>query len=152
MIDVFVADEFASAVKNETLISAALKTLHHQGRQDEVEMTVMIDVDERLRDLNLQFRGLDATTDVLSFPADEFDPDTGLRYLGDIIISYPTAEAQAEAAGVSVDAELQLLVIHGVLHLLGHDHANPDEKARMWADQKAILDELGLTIQQLPEE
>ena len=152
MIDVFVADEFEAAVNTETLTNAALKTLHHQGRQDEVELTLLIDADERLRELNLQFRGLDTTTDVLSFPADEFDPDTGLRYLGDIIISFPTAEAQAEAAGVSVDAELQLLVIHGVLHLLGHDHANPDEKARMWADQKAILDELGLTIQQLPEE
>jgi len=152
MIDVFFADEYAPAVEPEALINAALATLHHQGRQDEVEMTLLIETDERMQELNLQFRGLDATTDVLSFPADELDPDTGLKYLGDIIISFPTAEAQAKAAGVSVEAELQLLVIHGVLHLVGHDHANPEEKARMWAAQKAILEGLGLTIEQLPED
>jgi probable rRNA maturation factor len=67
-------------------------------------------------------------------------------YLGDIAISLPRATAQAEAAGHPVAAELQLLTVHGVLHLLGHDHAEPEEKAAMWAAQAAVLATLGVTL------
>ena len=97
-----------------------------------------------MRELNRQFRNIDAPTDVLSFPADFSDPENGIPYLGDIIISYPSAKEQSYAGGHSIEAELQLLVVHGILHLLGHDHADPEEKADMWAAQKEILHDLGL--------
>jgi probable rRNA maturation factor len=109
-------------------------------------LSIVIGDDAQLQELNRQFLGLDAPTDVLSFPADEVDPDSGERYLGDVIISLPRAAAQAEAAGHSVQDELQLLVVHGVLHLLGFDHADPDEKERMWGIQAQVLHQLGLTI------
>jgi probable rRNA maturation factor len=114
-------------------------------------MTVALETVERLHQLNHEFLGIDQPTDVLSFPSDEMDPDTNLRYLGDVIISYEQAGKQAEAAGESIEDELQLLVIHGVLHLLGHDHSEPDEKARMWAAQKEILALLGCRITTFPE-
>lgn len=110
------------------------------------EVTLLLADDARLRELNRQFRGVDAPTDVLSFPAGEDVPSLPGEppYLGDIAISVPYAARQAAAAGHSLAAELQLLAIHGALHLLGHDHGTPGEKARMWAVQAAILEGLGL--------
>jgi probable rRNA maturation factor len=80
---------------------------------------------------------------VLSFPADDTDPDSGERYIGDILISYPSAATQAASAGHTIREELQLLVVHGVLHLLGFDHAAPEEKTRMWEIQTQVLESLG---------
>ncbi|HRQ31500.1 MAG TPA: rRNA maturation RNase YbeY, partial [Anaerolineales bacterium] len=96
--------------------------------------------------------GIDSPTDVLSFPASESDPDTGSPYLGDILISIPRAKAQAKIAGHALELEIQLLIVHGVLHLLGHDHAQPKEKAKMWKAQKEILESLGLGAIQIREE
>ncbi|MGB8252016.1 MAG: rRNA maturation RNase YbeY [Anaerolineaceae bacterium] len=89
---------------------------------------------------------MDDTTDVLSFPADEKDPETGKGYLGDIIISYPRATQQAAGAGHTTGDELSLLVIHGVLHLAGHDHAEVDEERIMFALQNDALNRLNLSI------
>ena len=86
--------------------------------------------------------GLDEPTDVLSFSAREKDPDTGQLYLGDIIISYPRAEAQAAAGKHLVLAEVQLLTMHGLLHLLGYDHVEEEQKQAMWAIQSSILNQL----------
>lgn len=107
------------------------------------DLTLVLTDDEEIRALNRDFRGMDAPTDVLAFPADETDPQTGRRYLGDIVISWPRARAQAAAHGHPPEAEVQLLVVHGVLHLLGFDHDEPEAKARMWALQKDILTRLG---------
>ena len=101
--------------------------------------------DAQIQALDRDFLGKNAPTDVLSFPACETDPETGRRYLGDIIISVPRAEAQSMAAGHPLEAELSLLVVHGVLHLLGHDHAGVVEKKRMWAAQKEALTRLGIS-------
>ncbi len=108
------------------------------------DLTVVLMDDAGLQALNRDYLGIDAPTDVLSFPAAETDPQSGRRYLGDILISVPRAGQQALAAGHAVEAEVQLLVIHGVLHLLGHDHAEPTQKSRMWAAQAAILQSIGL--------
>jgi probable rRNA maturation factor len=70
----------------------------------------------------------------------------GAGYLGDIVISLPRARHQASAAGHSLNDELQLLVVHGVLHLLGHDHDTPNRKKKMWAVQDEILRNLGVRI------
>jgi probable rRNA maturation factor len=121
---------------------AAVKTLTHQVVAG--DLTVLLSDDAQVRELNRHYLGIDAPTDVLSFPAGEADPDTGVTYLGDVIISVPQAGAQARAAGHGLEAEVQLLVVHGVLHLLGHDHAQPEAKGRMWAAQADVLSQLGL--------
>jgi probable rRNA maturation factor len=109
------------------------------------DLTIVLVDDARIQELNRDFLGHDATTDVLSFPADEADPDTGHRYLGDVVISFVRAVEQAIEGGHTVEAEMQLLVVHGVLHLLGHDHASKGEKERMWAAQAKVLESLGVS-------
>jgi probable rRNA maturation factor len=117
-----------------------------------LELSIILTDEARLQELNLNYLGIDAPTDVLSFPASETDPETGARYIGDILISLPRAQAQADAAGHPLEAEVQLLVVHGVLHLLGHDHAQAEEKARMWQAQAEVLERLGLGHIQIREE
>ena len=109
------------------------------------DITIVLTDDRQLHELNLDYLGVDAPTDVLSFPASEMDPETGTAYLGDIILSIPRAIAQAQAGGHPVEAEAQLLVVHGTLHLLGYDHATDEEKAVMWGEQAKVLEKLGLS-------
>ena len=118
----------------------------------EVDLSIILTDDARLHELNLNYLGVDAPTDVLSFPASETDPETGARYIGDILISLPRAESQAAAAGHALESEVQLLVVHGVLHLLGHDHAQAEDKARMWKAQAEVLEKLGLGNIRISEE
>lgn len=151
MIHVLIEPPFDILVPAEILERAALFTIQHACSDETVEFTVVIDSDEKLQQLNREFLGIDAPTDVLSFPSEEFDPDEQAQYIGDVIISYPRAETQAQLAGHPTIDELQLLVVHGTLHLLGHDHAEPKEKAVMWAAQTEILNALGCQIKQLPE-
>ncbi|RPJ24362.1 MAG: rRNA maturation RNase YbeY [Chloroflexi bacterium] len=134
------------------LADAAKAALEHESQPLDSELSIILTDEARLHELNLNYLGIDAPTDVLSFPASETDPETGARYIGDILISAPRAQAQAEAAGHPLEAELQLLVVHGVLHLLGHDHARPEEKARMWKAQAEALESLGLGHIQIREE
>jgi len=122
---------------------AALSVLIAAGGE-KADLSIVLTNDERIQVLNRDYRGIDAPTDVLSFTADEPDPETGATYFGDVIISCQRAEKQALAGGHSLVAEIQLLVIHGVLHLLGHDHDDPDEKARMWAAQVKALQTLDI--------
>ncbi|MEN6410014.1 MAG: rRNA maturation RNase YbeY [Anaerolineaceae bacterium] len=143
MIEIQIAEAFQPALDGEILSQTIQAALKHQHAPEDAELTVVVDDDEAVHTLNRDFRGVDDTTDVLSFPADEVDPESGHPYLGDIIISYPQASRQAAAGGHSIQAELQLLVVHGVLHLLGHDHAEADEKERMWSAQSEILSQLG---------
>jgi len=133
----------------ERAVQAALK---HQKEPLDVDLSIVLADDARLHELNRDYLGVDAPTDVLSFPASETDPETGARYIGDIIISVPYAAKGATKAGHPLESELQLLVVHGVLHLLGHDHAGPKEKARMWKAQAKILESLGLGSIQIREE
>ncbi|RJP55541.1 MAG: rRNA maturation RNase YbeY [Anaerolineaceae bacterium] len=126
----------------DLLEQAALAALTHQSAEG--DLTIVLTDDEQIHRLNRDFLGIDAPTDVLSFPASETDPETGARYLGDILLSVQRAEAQAQAAGHSLADETRLLVVHGVLHLLGHDHAEEEEKAKMWMAQGEILEGLGL--------
>jgi probable rRNA maturation factor len=109
------------------------------------DMTVVLGDDAELRELNRRYMDVDAYTDVLSFPSNEIDPESGERYLGDVLISVPLAAMQAQAAGHAIESEVQLLVVHGVLHLLGYDHADAEAKAGMWAAQARVLDSLGLS-------
>lgn len=110
-------------------------------------LTIWLTDDATLAALNDQFRGEPKPTDVLSFAADDAFPvaDT-LPYLGDIAISVPYAERTARRGGHATIDELQLLVIHGVLHLLGYEHDDADAEAAMWAAQTHLLARLGATI------
>ncbi len=140
-------------LKLDHLLMAAAKTaLQHEAAPADAELTLVITGDARLRELNQQFRDEAKPTDVLSFPSEEKDLESGHRYLGDVVISLPRARAQAKAAGHPLQVELQLLTVHGILHLLGHDHGSAQEKALMWAAQDAILKNLGLSIRSLMAE
>jgi probable rRNA maturation factor len=116
-------------------------TLEQAGRPDG-DLSLLITDDEHIQQLNRDYLDVDEPTDVLSFPADFTDPDTNSIYLGDVILSYPRAREQAEAEGHSLEHELELLVVHGVLHLFGYDHIDPEDKKRMWSIQGKILSDL----------
>ena len=111
-----------------------------------------VEADE-IRELNRNFRQVDSVTDVLSFESDgEIDPETGTEYLGDIIICLEQAAKQAEQSGHSVENEVALLEIHGLLHLLGYDHMDDAEKDEMWHYQDLYLDKCGIKLNRRPGE
>jgi probable rRNA maturation factor len=140
----------AAQVDLETLQRAAQKALDLDGTQQQADLSLVLTEEGQVRALNAQYMGIDAPTDVLSFSSGETDPDTQVYYLGDVVISYPQAVLQAQAGGHKLMDELQLLVVHGVLHLLGYDHADDAEKARMWARQAEILSYLGCAVTMPP--
>lgn len=127
---------------------------------EEVEVPCIVEVvltgDEEIHQTNLEMRGVDRPTDVLSFPmfelrpgekpqADWADPDTDKVFLGDMMISLERAEAQAEEYGHSLEREICYLAVHSVLHLLGYDHLDEGPmKAQMRAREEAILENLGI--------
>ena len=140
------------AVDEEMLFRTAQVVLDEEMDR-EASVGIVITDDETVRALNREYRGYDETTDVLSFglsemakPAAEGEeqvdfptaPD-GWLHLGEIIISYETAARQASEAGKRVDEELRLLLVHGILHLVGYDHAEPEEEAIMRAREQALL-------------
>lgn len=107
---------------------------------------VFID-DEKMHEMNLKYRGVDRTTDVLSFAfndvPDEFESE--VEMLGDIYISIPKAIAQAEEYEHSVKRELSFLAVHGFLHILGYDHMTPEDEVVMFDLQKEVLEDAGIT-------
>lgn len=106
-------------------------------------LTVTLTSAGRVQELNREYAGLDEPTDVLSFAAEDqpYAVEPGEPpYLGDVVIAVPVAEEQARELGHSLLAELQMLVIHGTLHLLGYDHGTPEEQAEMWAFESAARD------------
>ena len=146
MINLKTEPSLRGEVDGAPLRAAARAALDHGSAPAPAELTVLITGDDALQALNRQFLGHDEPTDVLSFPSTEADPDTGRRYLGDIAISLAAARRQAQEGGHATLAELQLLVVHGTLHLLGHDHAVAAQKKRMWAAQAEILTSLDAGI------
>ena len=106
MINIQISEPFEGKVNSEVLRKSAQAALDDQESPENCELTIVIEGDEAVHELNKQYLGIDATTDVLSFPAGEEDPDTGNLYLGDIIISYPKAESQAAVGRHEVAAEL----------------------------------------------
>jgi probable rRNA maturation factor len=152
MINIAVAKPYKKLVDQEQVQIAAQTVLNILRPEMDYELTILVEDDSHVQKLNKQYRQIDQTTDVLSFESNDLNPESGLLYLGDIIISYPMAYNQSIAAGHPVLSELQLLVVHGLLHLLGYDHAEPVEKEKMWAVQKDILDQLGVIIDHYPDD
>jgi probable rRNA maturation factor len=149
VIHVEINPSLQTSLATDILERAALAVLEHQSADG--DLTIVLTDDAQLHELNRDYLGVDAPTDVLSFPASETDPETARRYLGDILISVPRAEEQARAAGHALEAEVQLLAVHGALHLLGYDHAEAEEKARMWKAQAEILERLGISVIEIRE-
>lgn len=112
------------------------------------EVSVTFVDDAAIHALNREYRQVDRATDVLSFPQREKDeplpPEPLPAPLGDIVISVETAERQAVEYGHGVDREIGFLLAHGLLHLLGEDHATPEQEARMRQRQRELLDAVGL--------
>jgi probable rRNA maturation factor len=150
MINLEVYDS-AQVDSPDKLIRAAAAVLAMEGKSEDTELTIAVQMDRDLRQLNRDFLGIDAPTDVLSFPAYEFDPDNQSQYIGDVIISYERAEEQAKKADHPIINEIQLLVVHGVLHLFGYDHVDEMQKQKMWQIQADILKQIGCVINKLPE-
>jgi probable rRNA maturation factor len=146
-ITVDVDETFAAEADARDLVRAIAAALRAEDRA-EGEVTLLVTDDEAVAAYNLQYRGVEGPTDVLSFAAQE--PTPGFvtapemaAYLGDIVIALPFTRRQAAALNRPLNDELRLLAVHGTLHLLGYDHTEPEEEAIMWAKQDAIL--AGLT-------
>ena len=147
VISILVQQQFRSMISDQILLSCGETTLLLDGVNDSPSLALMITDDEEMADMNHRYRGINKTTDVLAFGAEFTDPDLESRYLGDVVISFPQAEKQALNRGHTAEEELQLLVVHGVLHLLGYDHDTKTGKEAMWAIQSRVLAELGLSIE-----
>ena len=115
--------------------------LEMEGVPDQTELSIALVDEDEIATLNEQYRGIAGPTDVLSFGCDEPCPTPGDEpiTLGDVIIAPTVAERQAAELGHSVEHELDVLLVHGVLHLLGYDHEDDDDAAAMDARQAAIL-------------
>ena len=124
--------------------------LLYEDFKEPAEVSVTFVDDERIHSLNKEYRDVDSSTDVLSFPLGEtgvYDKnnDTGALLLGDIVISIPTAVRQAKTYGHSLQREIGFLTVHSMLHLLGYDHVNGGmEEVRMREKEERVLTELGL--------
>ncbi len=146
-------DEATCALIRSTIATA----LAQEGVEVPCEVDVLLSDDAGIHAINLDMRGVDRPTDVLSFPmfdliagekpqADWADPDSGCVPLGDMVLSLERVEAQAQEYGHSRQRELSYLVVHSVLHLLGYDHLDEGpQKAQMRAREDAIMEVVGLT-------
>jgi probable rRNA maturation factor len=121
----------------------ATRALHALALQD-AELSIVLCDDAFIHPLNRDYRGKDRPTDVLSFPqreGEESDPDDPV--LGDIVLSVERAQAQADERGHSLETEIRILLVHGILHLLGYDHEEDAEAEEMEAEERRVLAMLG---------
>ncbi|MCA9791234.1 MAG: rRNA maturation RNase YbeY [Candidatus Eremiobacteraeota bacterium] len=137
--------EESSEVRESLLRQAATVAARVGGCREEAELSLVIADDPTIRQLNRDYRGIDKATDVLSFAQDEGPafPQSGIRLLGDVIVSLETVRNQAARNAVSFERELAWVVCHGVLHLLGYDHQDDEEHAEMVSLESQALRELG---------
>ena len=131
---------------------ACTATLKNENFADDAEVNVTFVDDEQIKKLNFEFRNIEDSTDVLSFPLGEnnvydTNPETGMKMLGDIVISVEHAFKQADLYGHGIEREMAYLTVHSMLHLLGYDHVNGGiEKVHMREKEEQVLTLLGLAI------
>ena len=131
---------------------SVIAALDYEGYSNDCEVSVTLTDNEGIHALNNQYRGIDAPTDVISFPLVEYEsteepPVDEATMLGDIVISLERAEEQAEEFGHSFEREVAFLTVHSMLHLLGYDHVNSEaEDEEMRARQRDIMKTLGLEV------
>jgi probable rRNA maturation factor len=143
---------YAEDLPEERMIAAIHFVLEREGVPDGAGVTVVVTHDEEVQRMNAYYRGIDAPTDILSFPdyveEDEIISDNDEPpYMGDLIIGYQYTAHQAEEAGHSLDDELVLCVIHGTLHLCSYDHDTEEHQDLMWAEQAQALAAAGVNIE-----
>ncbi|MDP2674183.1 MAG: rRNA maturation RNase YbeY [Dehalococcoidia bacterium] len=142
VILVSIAGPFARSLSEERLETVARRVLEAE-RAPACELSIAVTDDETVRALNRQYAGEDAVTDVLSFSQREGEefvaPPEGVPPLGEVVIAYPQAERQAAERGHGAEEEVTRLLVHGVLHLLGYDHAEPEEARRMREREEALV-------------
>ena len=131
--------------------TAADCALHMEGVRRRCAVSVRLCDDETIHELNREFRGIDRATDVLSFPLGEngeydVNPATGAKLLGDVVLSMEKAVAQAEEYEHSFEREVCYLTVHSMLHLLGYDHMNNEEKAVMRMKEETVMSRIGLGL------
>ena len=127
-------------VRITSLRTLAQQLLQAEGRGEDTEVSILLTDDEYIRILNRDYREIDAPTDVLSFSQVEGEEIAGDgNLLGDIVISVETAQRQAKEQGHSLEEEMRMLLAHGLLHLLGYDHAEPDDERVMFERQAELL-------------
>jgi probable rRNA maturation factor len=141
-----IANESGMPVEETSIVSAARFALDRMQVSPLVELSVVLVTLDVMSDLHQRWMDLPGPTDVMAFPMDELDsarrPDAGdssPALLGDIVLCPAFAKDQARTAGHSLIEELHLLTVHGVLHLLGYDHAEPDEEREMFDLQRNLL-------------
>jgi probable rRNA maturation factor len=152
MYEIDIQNDSAYAVNEPRLRDAVATVLTQHTVADGTAVTIVFTGNDEVAALNRQYRGVDSPTDILSFPADKPPveiPDEP-PYLGDLIIAYPYASAQAQTEGHSLDDSLALLVVHGSLHLLGYDHDTKERRAAMWAEQEKALRVLNVPLDIVP--
>lgn len=143
-----IANESGLDVSEEELISVARFVIGKMNVNPGAELSMVLLDTAAMADLHMRWMDLPGPTDVMSFPMDELEPggrpdasEPGPSMLGDIVLCPQFAADQAKTAGHDLEHELALLTVHGVLHLLGYDHAEPDEEKEMFALQRQLLDE-----------
>jgi probable rRNA maturation factor len=143
-----VSNESGVDVSESELISVARFVIEKMDVHPAAELSMVLVDSAAMADLHMRWMDLPGPTDVMSFPMDELEPggrpdspEPGPAMLGDIVLCPEFAEQQAANAGHSLGQELALLTVHGVLHLLGYDHAEPDEEKEMFALQGQLLEE-----------
>ena len=143
MTEIFM--ETAGPEECPDIISNAIEAaLANRGRSGQITVTLVDD--EEIHEINRSYRNVDRPTDVISFPSEEGECIAAIPdgFLGDIIISVPRAQAQAEEYGHSFKREISFLAVHGTLHLLGYDHMTEPEAKEMFGLQEEILNEMGV--------
>ena len=147
-IEVFVDDKFRGLVDGGWVKKIVRQVLKAEGVAPPYQVSMVFNSSETVRQLNRDYRGVDEPTDVLAFymlPQKGVDssfalPPDGVARLGEVIISYPQAVKQAREQGHSPQRELALLIIHGILHLLGYDHEDPEEESKMREKERILLE------------
>jgi probable rRNA maturation factor len=132
-----------SGIDRRALVKAAERLLAEVGEADSSLSISLVD-DDAIRDLNCSFRGRNAPTDVLSFALHENGDAAPERLLGDVVISVDTARRQAKAYDAPLQREVHRLLIHGILHVLGHDHERADERIAMEGEERRLARAIGL--------
>lgn len=154
MLSIDFIDDMNKVSEEEiTLIQEILQfAAKAEGIEEECELSVTFVDNESIREINKEYRGKDAPTDVISFAMEEMGEDEIAiigadmpRVLGDLIISIDRAKEQAEEYGHSFERELGFLALHGFLHLLGYDHIEKEDEVVMFGRQKDILESYGLS-------
>ena len=144
---VYLSNETRRSGLDTKALEPIIRNLLGAVGEAEASLSVSFVRDPKIRELNREFRGKDKPTDVLSFPLYEpgevADAETE-RLLGDIVISVDTALRQAADYDATLDREVQRLLIHGILHLLGHDHEEPVERAAMEAEERRLATAIGM--------